>query len=215
MKKLQLLFLCSGILLLAACSNIETVKVTAEDGTIEEFQQDKKTKLKNGFYKLLSADGKLMAEATYVNGEVMGERKLYFKDGKVMQIQTLKGKIFEGPFKEFHPNGKVAVEGQYVNSKFEGTWKYYYENGQVKEIVNFKDNNEDGPFTEYHRNGKLRAEGQYKLGVNKFGESNEDSDNKEHGELKMYDENGELEKTMKCEFGVCETTWSKNPATEK
>ena len=35
-----------------------------------------------------------------------------------------------------------------------------------------------------------------------------DGDN-EQGELKLYDEQGELEKIMQCERGICHTTWKK------
>ncbi len=56
---------------------------------------------------------------------------------------------------------------------------------------------EMGPFTEYYANGKIQAEGTYLHGPN------------EDGQLKLFDESGELYKIMLCDSGKCITTWQK------
>ena len=56
---------------------------------------------------------------------------------------------------------------------------------------------------EYFRNGNLEAEGTYRNGDN------------EHGLLKLYNEEGELIKTMNCEDGVCRTVWKKDQNREE
>ena len=48
-----------------------------------------------------------------------------------------------------------------------------------------------------YKNGKTKATGTYLEGDN------------EHGELKLFDENGELTKKMNCNRGACRTTWTK------
>ena len=76
-----------------------------------------------------------------------------------------------------------------------GKWKGYYDNGALKEEVIFVNNQENGPFIEYYPNGKLKAEGTYLEG------------DYEQGELKLYNESGELIRRMNCEKGVCKTVW--------
>ena len=85
----------------------------------------------------------------------------------------------------------------------QGIWKKYYESGKLMESVTMRDNEENGPFVEYWENGNLKAEGAYLDGDN------------EDGELKLYDEHGELEKTMQCERGMCYTTWKKETSASQ
>ena len=62
---------------------------------------------------------------------------------------------------------------------------------------NFVNNDENGPFREYYKNGNIKAEGTYINGPN------------EQGELKEYNEDGELIKIMSCTNGICNTIWVK------
>lgn len=78
-----------------------------------------------------------------------------------------------------------------------GVWKTYYETGELKEEVSFVDNNENGPFKEYHKNGKTKYEGTYKDGDH------------EEGEMKVYNEDGEIIKKLDCKKGICNTVWIK------
>ena len=103
---------------------------------------------------------------------------------------------FTGEYRLYHDNGELKQKGTYRNNAMTGPWETYYDNGQLKERVQFEGNMENGPFIEYHRNGKLAAEGAYKEG------------DYEHGELKIYNENGELIRSMLCDNGRCQTTWS-------
>ena len=79
----------------------------------------------------------------------------------------------------------------------DGVWKRYYDTGELREEVNFVNNDENGPFREYYKNGNIKAEGTYINGPN------------EQGELKEYNEDGELIKIMSCTNGICNTIWVK------
>ena len=59
-------------------------------------------------------------------------------------------------------------------------------------------NEENGPFKEYHLNGNLKAVGNYLNGPN------------EDGNLKVYDENGDLEREMECTAGICHSIFSRD-----
>lgn len=120
---------------------------------------------------------------------------MYNEKGDTQIVENYKEGAFEGVYKAFHENGKVKLAGQYVNNEMTGTWKGFYENGALKEEVQFKDNAENGPFVEYYENSKLKAEGAYLDG------------DYEHGELKLYNENGELTRRMQCDKGICKTVW--------
>ena len=86
--------------------------------------------------------------------------------------------------------------------------KRFYQNGQVESIGNYINSKKEGPFEVYYENGQLKAKGTYKTT-----ETNIDG-NKEHGLLEMYDEKGELMKTMNCNLGICLTTWKRGQAEE-
>lgn len=191
------LWLVAFFTLAAECNNLELVENTDEEGVLkEQYTVNSKTQTKEGSYKSYDSDGKLIEEAAYKNGALDGERRLYYADGSVQSIETFEAGQHNGRFLNFHENGKVQLQGDYLNGNMEGEWRGYYNNGQLKEVVPFLNNNENGTFVEYHENGNLKAEGTYLNGDN------------ENGELKLYDENGELERIMQCKNGVCETTWT-------
>lgn len=95
------------------------------------------------------------------------------------------------------------MESNYVKNEMIGKSRRFYKNGQLEEEVTFSNSNENGPFVEYYENGNLKAEGSYKGG------------DMEDGELKLYDENGVLERKMDCVVGRCTTIWRSEALIEK
>lgn len=176
-------------------SNIETVENTNSAGYTERYERRKSDYAKEGKYAKFDPDGQILEEAQYSNDTLNGYRILYYENGDTQIVEKYEMGTFSGFYKVFYPNGQEKLVGQYQNNKMTGPWKAYYEDGQLKEVVTFRDNNENGPFIEYHPNGNLKAEGTYLDG------------DREHGELKLYDENGKHIKTMMCDRGNCRTTW--------
>ena len=170
---------------------------------IERFEVDKKTKLKDGKFERLNADGSKFEVSNYEQDVLQGERTLYFESGTAEIVEQYKDGVLDGPYITNYEEGSVKLEGQYEEGVMTGIWKQYYESGQVMEEVTFRDNMENGPFVEYHPNGNLKAEGQYQDG------------DKEQGLLKLYDENGELYKRMECDNGICRTVWSREDQNEE
>jgi len=187
------------LLVLAACGNnsLEKIEMKEDDGSTTRFTRDKETYAKEGLYTRLGTDGIVMEEANYVNDTLHGVRKLYYPGGKLQIEETYENGIFQGSFKSYYENGQVQLEGAYLSNSMEGVWTGYYDGGQLKEEVNFKNNNENGPFVEYHQNGKIKTKGTYLDGDN------------EDGLLELFDENGELVKTMQCVKRICRTSWTK------
>jgi antitoxin component YwqK of YwqJK toxin-antitoxin module len=187
-----------AILSFAACSNFETIENKDENGKlVEQYTINKQTKKKEGAFLAFYPNGQKREESFYINDSLHGERKFYHENGQLESITTLANGMYEGKYQKFNEQGKLTNEGQYVNNEMSGIWKRWYDTGELQEEVTFAANLENGPFKEYHKNGKLKAEGTYLEGDN------------EQGELKEYDENGELFKRMYCEFGVCVDAWTK------
>ncbi len=201
----SLLYLLGSLFfLVTACNNgLETVETEDDYGYLIKYTRRKTDYAKEGLYIKSYENGKKYEEASYQNDLLHGERKLYYENGQVQIVETYVAGEFEGPYKTFYENGQLQLEGQYKNKEATGEWKKYYDTSELMEVVRLEHNLENGPFVEYYRNGNKKAEGAYLDGDN------------EHGLLKMYDEAGELEKTMNCERGVCRTTWKKEDAAEQ
>jgi len=194
-----LLFFC-----IACGPNLKTIEVHNDAGQItESYTQDPDTELKEGKSYLYYEDGSVQTESDYKQGKLDGERKLFDANGQIEVIERYKAGQFEGVFHSYYNNGQLKLEGVYSNNEMGGSWKRYYESGALMEEVTFKHNEENGPFLEYYENGNLKAKGAYLEGDN------------EHGELKLFDEQGELVKTMECQVGRCVTTWKKESQNQE
>ena len=193
-----------GIYLTACSSKTKMVEVQNEAGTvIERYIKNTATNQKEGKSELFDENGELLETAFYRNGQLHGERTLYHVNGTIQAIEPYENGIFKGIFKAFYENEQLELTGKYVDGTMNGEWKRYYDSGELMEIVTFVENEENGPFIEYYKNGKPKATGAYLGGDN------------EHGELKLFDENGELTKKMNCNKGVCQTSWSKEEKEQR
>jgi antitoxin component YwqK of YwqJK toxin-antitoxin module len=192
-------WLLIGLFFLIGCSDLETTEVKDENGNvIEKYTRRKTDFAKQGMYQAFSPEGTLMEEANYVNDTLDGERRLYHENGKVQIKEQYDQGQFVGAYQTFYENGQMELEGTYTEGAMNGEWKRYYENGQLMEVVQFENNQENGPFIEYHDNGNLKAKGAYLDG------------DKEHGLLELFDEQGELERKMDCDKGICRTIWTRD-----
>ncbi|MEM1216175.1 MAG: toxin-antitoxin system YwqK family antitoxin [Bacteroidota bacterium] len=190
-----LVLILLGCCLMACKDTTEAVTETDEYGNTVTYNRDKETYGREGLYRVTSPDGTRMEEAQYVANTLSGLRILYHENGDTNIVETYVGDAFDGPYRVYGENGQLRQVGQYAKNEMTGEWRTFYANGQLKEAVQFANNQENGPFIEYHENGNLAAEGQYLDGDH------------EHGELKVYDENGELQRRMECERGRCTTVW--------
>ena len=182
--------------LVLACNRtepLEEVEARDEYGYTEKYFRRISDYAKEGWYQKFDTNNRKVEEAHYVHDTLDGLRILYYDTGDTMSVETYSKGIFEGPYRAYHENGKIKAQGAYAANAMTGVWLNYYSEGGLRESVSFKDSAENGPFKEYHPNGKIKAEGAYLDGDN------------EHGELKLYDENGVLVRTMQCNKGVCRT----------
>jgi antitoxin component YwqK of YwqJK toxin-antitoxin module len=191
------------VTLISCSSNQELVQERKEENRfVEEYHKDPRTGLREGPAQSYDPQGRLESESMYRNGLLHGSRKIYDETGAlIIEEHYRKGK-FHGLYTTYYQDGEVKLQGKYKDGAMMGTWKQYYPNGALMEIVRFENNLENGPFKEYHENGRIKTKGHYLNGDN------------EHGELLMYDEEGNLVKRMECLEGVCETKWTADEGSD-
>lgn len=201
--RLLLIFGLLASFALIGCNPTERMEQVDDYDYKEVFYVSKKTGKKSGTYEKFYPDGNLYERAEFSDGELHGVRQLMYPSGKVEILENyVKGK-YQGLSQTFYEDGQLRNEGQYNDNTANGIWKSFYSNGQLKEEVMYVKNEEQGPFKEWHKNGNIKAQGTYKDGDN------------EHGELKLFDDNGQLLRKMDCKMGACTTVWKSANATDE
>ena len=180
---------------------METITEYSEDSTSKkEYQIDINTKMKHGVYQEFDETG-LVHECNYKQNKMDGTEKFFYPGTDKAESEFIyKEGLLDGPFNYYFETGKVKQKGVYTKDKVEGKLMTYYEDGTLKEEVMHIEGVTQGPFKEYNENGTLKAEGAFT--------SKGDTEDLEHGLLKMYDEKGSLNKKMVCKEGQCCTTWT-------
>lgn len=206
MQRIQTFLRLTMVLLLvsqAFCTQnpLETTESKNDRGQAERWQRRKDTKVKEGLFQRFSPEGVLLEEAHYLADSLDGERKYFSASGVLEIIEHYQNHKIHGKFQSFYPTGQVKIEQDFVQGALTGLSIRYHLNGKVQEKVQLKDNVENGPFSEYHENGNLKTEGTYL--------PNEEGDGVEAGELKEYDEAGQLIRIADCTNGMCLTRWKK------
>lgn len=200
-------FLCAilaiSLLTVIGCTNspLETAEIKNERGQTERWQRRKDNGQKEGLFQRFSAEGILLEEAHYRADSLHGERKYFAPSGTLESIEPYENNRIHGKFRSFYETGALKIEQDFVQGALTGWSIRYYPNGTVEEKVMLKNNVENGPFWEYHENGTLKTEGTYA--------PNDEGDGVEEGELKEYDENGQLIRVADCQNGMCLTRWKK------
>lgn len=179
-------------------NNLETVERRDAEGRLERWQRDKTDFAREGLYQRFYPDGTLAEEAHYKRDTLQGQRKFFYKNGVVESVEHYNNGIFHGKYLKYNEKGNLIVEQEYVNGAMQGFSLVYYPNGVLKEKYTIRDNEDNGPFQEFHENGRLKTEGTYVPA---------EEGSLEQGELKEYDENGQLVRIAQCTDGRCLTKW--------
>lgn len=102
-----------------------------------------------GERKVFYPNGQLAEMQHYKNGKLDGVSKMYAQnDGKLINEYTYVNGELHGPAKSYDDSGQIVAEGNYRHDKQHGIWKFY-ENGQLKE---------EKDFTVYSKNPYLKKE---------------------------------------------------------
>jgi uncharacterized protein len=111
-------------------------------------------------------NGNKMDEATYKNGSYIGERKHWWKNGKLKQIEIITGECSgdccNGKIINYDKNGLIEDEYFMLEGEKNGKYIYRYENGQAKKEEYFVNGLREGSYFEWFADGKKWVEGFYK-----------------------------------------------------
>jgi uncharacterized protein len=112
---------------------------------------------RNGKWKDLYSDGKVMAEGQFIDNRRTGIWKFY------------------------SPAGKLEQTGSYNNGRPDGLWTWYYENNAILREEEYFQGKRDGSFTEYSITGDIITQGQYSDGEKNGEWKYKSGDNTEEG----------------------------------
>ena len=136
-------------------SAIADVKFYSEQGILEsKGQMDVKKRVGKWLY--YHEDGKtIMSEENYVDGELNGEAKTYYKSGEITEILYYsKGKL-HGNAKRYDIKGALVSDLTYENGKLHGLAKYFNTDGKLMYTGNYENDVKTGKW-EYYENGEQK-----------------------------------------------------------
>ena len=147
---------------------IATRDFSAKDGSAYTIFFDQKgnkvsegkevNKLYEGEWKFYHFDSKeIMSTENYSKGKLNGQRKVFYKSGKIAEETTFANGIKNGMYKKYSEKGDVLEESNYKNDQFDGPVIYRNGHGQLVNTGQFKDGKKSGLW-KYYENGKFVKE---------------------------------------------------------
>lgn len=148
---------------------------------------DKKGR-KQGAWSKTYANGQLMYEGSFKNGQPIGTFKRYFESGKLKLIQTYT-KGDNSTVKIYEEDGKtISMEGAYKGKERDGEWKFYSE-GKLSLVENYTNGKRNGIAKSYAKKGTVISETPY-------------TNDKMNGTVKEFLEDGKLYAEISYKNGV-------------
>jgi len=124
---------------------------------------------KNGLWDWWYLNGNKKDEATFDTGTYIIQRKHWFENGNLKQVEIITGDssygncdCFDGHVTNYYENGIVKDESIYFNGKRDSEYIFRYDNGQIKKQEYFKADLKEGPYYEWFQNGTKWVEGYFK-----------------------------------------------------
>ena len=144
---------------------IATRDYTKNNGTaIETYLDQKGNKVSEGVSKNGKKQGKwiyyfkdgksIMSEENYVNGNLEGEAKTYYKNGNILEIKKFKNNLLNGNYQRFTEQGKLLQNLNYLDNKLQGPGEYYTSSGKIYTKGEYNNNQKVGIWPVYDKNGK-------------------------------------------------------------
>lgn len=123
--------------------------------------------------KFFTVKGLLESEGEMIGKERTGKWLYYHKDGKNKMIEeNYKNGELYGEYKIFYANGRLTKLAHYKDGLLEGNSKKYSQEGILIEDLNYTKNVLNGPAAFYEMNGSLKQKGVYeddlKVGIWEF-----------------------------------------------
>jgi uncharacterized protein len=130
-------------------------------GVHREFGKD--GKVTNGY--IYNDNGLLLSEGIVDEaGNRNGKWKDLYSNGKVMAEGQFNDNRRSGQWKFYSTSDKVEQTGSYNSGRPDGLWNWYYESGTLLKEEEYFQGQRDGASTEYSETGDIIAQGQYTEG---------------------------------------------------
>jgi len=116
--------------------------------------------------KFLSSKGKLISEGT-LNGKLYVGKWVYYhnKSKNIMSVEYYNDNgNLEGEKVVYYANGQVAERSNYKDGKLEGSSKWYSESGKLLKDFSYENDELHGLSKYYDASGIILAEGEYQRG---------------------------------------------------
>ena len=108
-------------------------------------------------------DGQPEAEGNFNSGNLDGEFKLYWPNGRLRAHLHFKDAKKHGTYASWHRDGTARASGTYRDDLMEGQWRVS-ENGSIWVAGEFRNGKQQGRFV-YYEHGKLLLEEWYDDGI--------------------------------------------------
>ena len=138
-------------------SNSHKAEVTfmASNGkVVSKGAMDGKKFIGKWLYYHKNSDTIMIEEIYDVDGQLTGQRKVYFGNGNIAETSNYKQGKLDGISKNYDEASKLLQESMYENGKLNGQTSYYDTKGSIKAKGSFKDNTKVGVW-EYYSKGIL------------------------------------------------------------
>lgn len=132
--------------------------------TLAENNTDAKG-LKQGFWRKMDKDGKILYEGQFKDNLPYGEFRYFYPDGKNRTISQISDDGNTIKTVSYFSNGFKMAEGAYIRTQKEGDWKYYDENGVLISSEFYAGGKKEGLVANYYEDGKMLEEKHFKNDV--------------------------------------------------
>ena len=93
---------------------------------------------KTGKWTFWNEGGKVVQEEDYLNGQLNGERKMYYDNGNIRSIETYKDNELNGKRTDYDDAKRISYEYNYLNGKLDGIFKAYNDGKLWRECLYLK-----------------------------------------------------------------------------
>lgn len=114
-----------------------------------------KNQEKDSIWTFYNLQGEVIGREPYVNGQLHGEARKYFPNGKLAELVTYNKGEKEGAWLQYYESGKKMAEGNYQSDKLQGECTYFYSSGKPRLRGEYRQGLMHGPWYYFGENLKL------------------------------------------------------------
>lgn len=156
---IRVLFL-SNSLLLAACSNSETLPIYPAETLLLDNRNGIIFLHNQPFTGRLferNEHGDTLACYGFYKGQEHGEWKKFYPGGHIAEQRFFNRGTKIGTLTHWWPNGNLQLQCNFLNGEYHGTFREWNAQGKLISELNYKNGYEDGPQKLFYDNGKVRS----------------------------------------------------------